>query len=170
MENAPPVVQSRPGGPGSLDDVAARHAAGPEARKGGGRPRVADDLSTPEGRAAAERREKDRAQKAGRPPRPIGSSPAPSVELFKPDNCRILVGLPFDVAGAALGSETWALDENEKTDLAGPVAVALNFWFPEADPKWASLTAVALAVTTITAKKYLIWKEEKKAKGAENEK
>ena len=160
MADAPPMDQGRPNVPGSLAEVAAEHASR-------GRARIEDDLTTPEGRAAAAKRQRDRdayAAKTGRPTKPrVGTVAAASAaELFKPETCRCLVRLPFDIAAARLKSDAWTLDQDEETLLAGPLADSLNQVFPEANPKWAAVSAFALALLTVTTRKYLTWKEEKK--------
>lgn len=169
MENNSTLDTGRTNGPGSLAEVAADHSAGPEEGTSKGRPRAEVDLSTPEGRAIAARRERERVRYAGKSngvsprvaaPR-AGAAPA---DLFKPETCQFLVRLPFDVAAAALKSETWTLDANQEKVLAGPCAETLNQFFPETSPKWAALTALSLALISITGQKYLIWREEQIAK------
>lgn len=167
MADNPAVDTGGANGPGTLADIAAAHAEGPDEGRRTGRPAEPIDLSTPEGRARAAKRERDRARyaaKSGRAPSPrIGNDRAsiPAAELFKPETCGVLARLPFDIAAARLKSDTWALDKDETNLLAVPLADSLNQFFPETSPKWAAISAFALALLTVTAKKYLTWKEEK---------
>lgn len=152
------VATPRPNGPGNLEDVATEHE---QARTEGGRPPL-----PPSGDPKKDaRREADRARyqrKTGstRTARPVQATVLPA--LFTPETCRALVRLPFDVAGVALQSKSWTLDEDETEMVAGPCAETLNVWFPEADPKWAALTALSFAILTVASKKYIMFQEERR--------
>lgn len=140
---------SKPG-PESLEDVSAAHA--------NGRP-----LAAPTGDPAIDRkRAADRARYAARRGRPP-SNPAPIMAesvRFTAESCRPLVNLPFAIAAAKTKSDAWDLEESEEQVLSAPLASSLNDWFPNADAKWASLTAFLLAFISISGRKYAVWKEE----------
>lgn len=159
-KDVPPADTTRPNGPGTLEDVAVAHAS--EAAEKG-RPPLP---STGDPKKDA-RREADRARyaaKRGRPPNQPSIVYSPRPDLFTPETCGAIVRLPFDIAGVALRSTVWTLDKDEAAMVAGPCAETLNLWFPEADPKWAALTALSLAFMTVASKKYLMFQEEHLAK------
>ena len=155
------LAESRESLPDALAGISERNNDRADAARGGrgGRP---VDPNSPNAEKNARRRA---AYSGGSRPSPARSvSPEPARELFKPETCRVLVSLPFDATGAFLKSDSWALDENQKDLLASTGSAALNEWFPNADPRWAALTAFSLAFLTITTQKYATWRGEMDAK------
>lgn len=90
---------------------------------------------------------------------PVQGIPAPAgTPLFTPENAKIIVRMPFNMAFARTGWDGWVLSPVEAETLAAPMAVTLNTFGVTWDPKWVSVSLLAVALLSIVGEKTLMYR------------
>jgi hypothetical protein len=98
---------------------------------------------------------------------PEGSPAAEPSTLFTPENTKLIVRMPFNMAFAKTGFTGWKLTPAEDEALAAPLAVSLNTWLT-IDPKWVSLMILGMGLLSIVGEKSLMYAEFKKEQEKNN--
>lgn len=87
----------------------------------------------------------------------------PTKQILSPAILGPVLRLPYLAAATMSKSEAWLLTPDEEQVLSESGCAVLDAWYPEIDPKFASVIAFSTALIVITGQKMLIRLEERKA-------
>lgn len=165
------LIRKRISGPvngaqtGAANGAAIPTASPPAEDNGGGGLPASLEAVKRKGRGVQRGTKRGPYDKGNRASVPAGQStqgnPAPEgTPLFTPENAKLIVRMPFNMAVAKTGWTGWELTPAETEILATPLAVTLNTWVT-IDPKWVSISLFSLALLSITGEKMILYRAAK---------
>lgn len=135
--------------------AAASPVSSPDSKGGAGLPQSFNDLK---GKSRETRGVKPGTKRGPyrKPHAPEEAGPE-TPEIFTPENTRLVVALPFNLAAIQTGFEGFLLSEGEASMLSNLGAGTLNQWV-RIDPKYLSLIMFSFALITLTGEKLLLYR------------